>query len=212
MRPTIFFSLVLFILSLAPEGRAQDASREMMESHRIERRVTGASAIPSTTAIPEAPTLQTQTPSAVQQNAVTTQTTVAAPTPLPATPALAGPELPQNLPQPSVPSLGTPTATSNIDQNLDPFRPKIRVPRYEAAYLASLRHEAEERKKRKSLMNAILDEIATYGLYLLLGLVVFLLIYALRKETIKAGPPKAEVSSLEAQEKKDIWTSDDLIP
>ncbi len=207
MRPALFFLLVSIALVAASDGQAQDPSREMMQSHRIERRVTGVSSMPSTTkSIPTTPALKTTGSQPIEQGISTTQATTTMT--LPATPSLSVPEMPQSLPPPSMPSFDTPTATSNIDPNQDPFKPKMSIPSYEAAYMASLRREAEEKRKKKSLMDAIFDEITTYGLYFLLGIVIFLVIYALRKEPKKAAPQKLTTSPGDPEPKKDIWRDD----
>ncbi len=208
MRPALCFPLVLFALALAADGQAQDPSREMMQSHRIERRMTGAATMTSA-AIPAVPALKTTDSQAIPEGDATAQTTpsVTTLTPtLPATPSFSVPGLPQDIPATSVPSLGTPTATSNIDPNRDPFKPKMHVPSYEAAYKASLQRAAEEKRKRKSLMNAISDELTNYGLYILLGIVALLVLYALRKDPVRPAAAKTSPPSPgKKEEEKDIW-------
>ncbi len=206
MRPAFLFLVALSVLAVPRDGQAQDPARELMQSKRIERKMTGISGMPSATqAIPATPALETTAPSTIQQAGATTQTTPVPTTTLPTMPSL---EMTQKMPAPPASPLDMPTATSNIDPNQDPFKPTMRVSSYEAAYMAALRHEAEEKKKKKSLMDAIFDDITSYGLYILLGIVAFLVIYALRKEPTRPAPPKLEISPPGTEEKKDIWKDD----
>ncbi len=206
MRPALLFLVALGVLAVSADGQAQDPSRELMQSQRIERKMTRISGMPSATpSIPEAPAFETTAPQTIQQAGAAAQATPAPTTTLPTVSSL---EMTQKMPALPASPLGTPTATSNIDPNQNPFKPRMRIPSYERAYLAALRHEAEERRKKKSLINAVFDEITSYGLYILLGIVAFLVIYALRKEPVKPGPPRPGIFPPEAEDKKDIWKDD----
>ncbi|QAT17512.1 hypothetical protein BU251_07175 [Candidatus Velamenicoccus archaeovorus] len=89
--------------------------------------------------------------------------------------------------------------------------PDITVPNYEARYKAMLNAKAKaisERKKHLKLIDRILEEVANYGIWLMLGLIAFVLIYTIYKEKeteqkIVAGQERLEQK--EQGEKKDIW-------
>jgi len=204
MRFAPFFFLALLALAPVSVGRAQDFARELKQSQQIQQKATDLSRLTTTpSSIPAGPALETPAPPVTAKQ----DTPTAEMTELPPASALSSPvpEISQNFPTPSVPSLETQPLSSNIDSSLNPFKKKPSVPRYEAAYRAALQREAEAKRKKKSLLNAISEEITDYGLYFLLGIVLFLLIYALRKEPTKLSAPKPEPAAPGQPEKKDIW-------
>ena len=89
-------------------------------------------------------------------------------------------------------------------------KPKITVPDYEKKYRELF--EAEQIKKgikKKSLIDSILDEFVRYGILITLGLVVFIVIYTVKKDkdiTPQAPPPETpKEDEQKIEEKKDIW-------
>ena len=105
----------------------------------------------------------------------------------------------QAIPVPPAPIVGPTLFKSPYD--LKP--PRIKVPDYEKRLQAALlaEYQAKISKKKKSLIDSILEETSKYGLLIVLGLVILVMIYAMRKEG-KEPPyerPKPE------DEKKDIW-------
>jgi len=207
MRLTLLTLSILLFLTPQDQGQAQDITRDLRRSHQIQRQVTGLSAPKAPSGIPASSTIETSVPQAIKPNTLTTTTTT-----LPSTSVLPSAATEQPMaPEFSIPSFEAPSASSNINPNLDPFKPKMRTSSYEAQYMASLRREAEEAKKKKTLMNSISEEITNYGLWFLLAIVIFLIIFALKKEPKRAGPQKLTTGSGEEEPKQDIWKSDDLI-
>jgi hypothetical protein len=210
MRPAPIFLVALGLLAVPRVGQTQGMTRDLQRSQQIQQKASSLSAAPpAAPALPQAPALQTPDPQPVPQGMTTsTVPPAAAPSGLPSANTLPT----QNEPLSPVSSLDTPTATSNIDPNANPFKAKMRVPDYEARYRAAMLAEKKKQEEKKSLMNAIFEEVTNYGLYFLLGLVLFLVLYALRKEPSKAGPPKTILSSgpKPGEESKDIW-KDDLL-
>lgn len=88
--------------------------------------------------------------------------------------------------------------------------PKIKVPTYEKQLKAMLesKEKAETKKRRKKLMDEILDEVANYGIWIILGLIAFILVYTLYKDKEiegKIAHEHEEMKQVGMPEKKDIW-------
>ena len=86
----------------------------------------------------------------------------------------------------------------------------ITVPDSEKKYRELFEAEQiEKSKKRKSLIDSILDEFVRYGILITLGLVVFIVIYTIKKDKdITPQAPQSETPKEDEQkieEKKDIW-------
>ena len=113
----------------------------------------------------------------------------------------------------SMPSIVMPAATLTTPQTPSLKKTRITVPDYEERYMKLLAAQAEaKRKKKKSLIDSILDEIVRYGFLIVLGLVVLVVFYALRKDRETPGtgfqmPQHPEKSLKDEPEgpKKDIW-------
>jgi|GEM_PF-977942 len=88
---------------------------------------------------------------------------------------------------------------------------RISVPDFEERYKKLLAAQAEAKhKKKKSLIDSILDEIVHYGFLIVLGLVILVVVYALRKDKKTPGtgfqmPQHPEKTSEHEKPKKDIW-------
>lgn len=78
------------------------------------------------------------------------------------------------------------------------------MPDYEKRFQESLQaeHRARIAKKRQSLIDAILEEASKYGLFFVLGFVILVMLYAMRKEGKQPLPPEREGLD---DERKDIW-------
>jgi len=89
--------------------------------------------------------------------------------------------------------------------------PDITVPNYEARYKAMLNAKAKavsERKKHLKLIDRILEEVANYGIWIMLGLIAFVLIYTIYKEKEtdqKIAEQQEQFEQKQAGEKKDLW-------
>jgi len=124
------------------------------------------------------------------------------------TPAVA---VPAALPTSDLSAPVGPAAMPEMKNLIDIKPPDITVPNYEARYKAMLNAKAKaisERKKHLKLIDRILEEVANYGIWLMLGLIAFVLIYTIYKEKeteqkIAAGQEQLEQK--EQGEKKDIW-------
>ncbi|MFH0940314.1 MAG: hypothetical protein V1840_00470 [Candidatus Omnitrophota bacterium] len=114
------------------------------------------------------------------------------------------------------PGISTPAPTLVTPQTPSLTKTRITVPDFEERYKKLLEAQAEaKRKKKKSLIDSVLDEIVRYGFLIVLGLVVLVVIYALRKDKETPGtgfqmPQHPEKPLKEEQEepKKDIWQDD----
>ena len=92
----------------------------------------------------------------------------------------------------------------------------ITVPFYEEKYKQMLAAQAEAKtKKKKGFIDSILDEITRYGLFIVFGFVILVVVLALRKDKETPGtgfqmPQHSEKPLGEEQEepKKDIWHDD----
>lgn len=104
-----------------------------------------------------------------------------------------------------------PAAMPEMKSIVDIKPPDITVPNYEARYKAMLNAKVKavaERKKHMKLIDRILEEVANYGIWIMLGLVIFVLAYTIYKEKetehkIAAGQEQLEQKQM--GEKKDIW-------
>lgn len=109
-----------------------------------------------------------------------------------------------SLPQPSTDWTGRITSlpgTTNLKQL------KISIPEYEKRLQEMMRTQEEKAKaKKKSLLESILNEITRYGIYIVLGLVILIVLYALHKDKpTVALPPVAKPEDPEGAPKKSIW-------
>jgi hypothetical protein len=86
----------------------------------------------------------------------------------------------------------------------------IKVPDYEKKLREMLRdQEIAKAKKKKTLIESIVDEITHYGFIFIMVFVVGLIIYALRKDKrTMPGPPIEKPVGLQPDEKKDIWSEE----
>lgn len=104
-----------------------------------------------------------------------------------------------------------PAAMPEMKNLVDIKPPDITVPNYEARYKAMISAKVKavaERKKHLKLVDRILEEVANYGIWIMLGLIAFVLIYTIYKEKeteqkIAAGQEQLEQKQM--GEKKDIW-------
>ncbi len=64
---------------------------------------------------------------------------------------------------------------------------------------------AEKNKKKKNLINSILDEITKYGMFIVLGFVVFTVLIVLRMDKIQQKRLQSVHEKSEEETKKDIW-------
>ncbi len=106
----------------------------------------------------------------------------------------------QAAPELSTPAIGTTTLKSPYQVKM----PRVTVPDYEKRFQESLQaeHRARIAKKRQSLIDAILEEASKYGLFFVLGFVILVMLYAMRKEGKQPLPPEREGLD---DERKDIW-------
>lgn len=153
----------------------------------------------------------------LKQQMPSTTATPTTPTPVSAQPAIE--KIPMSIPAPvTAPTAQTPLATPTIiplQKNMqapvqkgfiDIVKPKITVPDYEKRYKEIFLAQAEKAaKKRKKLIESIMDEVTKYGIYLIFSFVILLILYVLRKE----GPagPTAGKPPIE-EDRKDIWKED----
>ncbi|MEK7849571.1 MAG: hypothetical protein AAB213_01930 [Candidatus Omnitrophota bacterium] len=149
---------------------------------------------------------ETATSPVQQQTAVSNTDWTPAPVQTQAiTPPLYIPPLPDiSAPVPSLSSPKVPTLTKT----------RITVPNFEEKYKKLLAAQAEaKRKKKKSLIDSILDEIVHYGFLIVLGLVILVVVYVLRKDKETPGtgfqmPQHPEKPQEQREPKKDIWQDD----
>ena len=149
--------------------------------------------IPSAPAMPANPT-PASAPAAMEETSVP-KTPSAIPASLPqmqtgTTPAI--PQAQQNIQVPVTHEIGPMTMP----------QAKITVPDYEKRFNEMFLEQAKAAKKKKKLIDAIMDEVTKYGFYMILAFVVLLTVYALRKE--EPGAPSGEKPPGE-EDKKDIW-------
>lgn len=134
---------------------------------------------------------------------------------LPTAPVIKSTTEPQFTPLAIVPSTLPKKQSSNLI-NLKPIPkalPSYTPNKYEQQYMDSLAAQAmQEAKKKKKFIESIISELSAYGLYIVLGLVAFVVIYTLRKEHRKpsAAPttPLTETPSDLEENKKDIWSDE----
>ncbi len=104
-----------------------------------------------------------------------------------------------------------PAAMPEMKNLIDIKPPDITVPNYEARYKAMLNAKAKavsERKKHLKLIDRILEEVANYGIWIMLGLIAFVLIYTIYKEKEtdqKIAEQQEQFEQKQAGEKKDLW-------
>jgi len=128
---------------------------------------------------------------------------------------------------PSIPDLATTPAslpapippidkTTALKGPLDVKPVNIKVPDYEQQLQQMLQAQQPKVKKKKPLFNAILDEITNYGVFIILGLVAFILVYIVRKEKFDIKTQSTDGSDGSGdtsdtgegeipKEKRDIW-------
>ncbi|HAJ57292.1 MAG TPA: hypothetical protein DCL35_05930 [Candidatus Omnitrophica bacterium] len=83
---------------------------------------------------------------------------------------------------------------------------KITVPDYEKKLQAMMQaKEAQALKKKKSLIDSILEEITRYGMVIVLLLVILVIFYALRKDKTTAPPQEPAKPEAIEPAKKTIW-------
>jgi hypothetical protein len=157
------------------------------------------SSLPSTASVPgPSKTITAKTPWQTPQLPAGTEMT--APADVPAAVSTAD----MNLPAPA-------TSMPQMKNFADIRPPDITVPDYEAKFRASIEAKTKavaERKKQMKLIDRILEEVANYGIWLILGLVAFILAYSIykEKETDEKISAEQELQEQKIQgEKKDIW-------
>jgi hypothetical protein len=131
-------------------------------------------------------------------------------------PVIQGPITSTNLPTigPGAPLLSSsPTIPHPTKSIADIKKVNITVPDFEAKYKELFEMEqAKKNKKKKSLIDSILDEIVHYGILIILGLVVLVVIYTIKKDkdiTPQEPLPEAPKNMEQKKEgKKDIWEED----
>lgn len=113
-----------------------------------------------------------------------------------------------------LPSIGK-TAIPKSPMDLKPL--DIKVPNYDQQLQQLIQSEQPPKvKKKKPLLDAILEEITNYGVFIILGLVAFILVYVVRREKVgeKAKPADEADEPGETSEssegevpkiKRDIW-------
>lgn len=105
-----------------------------------------------------------------------------------------------------------PTVMPQMKSLIDIKKTDITVPSYESRYQAMIKAKLKakaERKKQIKLIDRIIDEVANYGIWFMLGLVAFVMIYTIYKEKETDKKIAAEQEQLKQQQqsqKKDIWT------
>ena len=122
------------------------------------------------------------------------------------------PMTPPSLPtiQPTAPLSSSPPIAPPMKNIADIKKLNITVPDSEKKYRELFEAgQIEKGKKRKSLIDSILDEFVRYGILITLGLVVFIVIYTIKKDKdITPQAPQSETPKEDEQkieEKKDIW-------
>lgn len=133
---------------------------------------------------------------------------------LPAAPAIKSTKEPQFNP----PAITASTLPKKQPSNLLNFKPIPKAlptytpNKYEQQYMDSLAAQAmQAAKKKKKLIESIISELSTYGLYIVLGLVAFVVIYTVRKEHRKPSAPTTpspETPLSLDENKKDIWSDE----
>lgn len=106
--------------------------------------------------------------------------------------------------------------TGTLKSPLDVKPVNIRTPNYDQQLQQMMQAEQPIVKKKKPLFAAILEEITNYGVFIILGLVAFILIYIVRKDMAQektksadeADEPEETSPSGENETpgtKRDIW-------
>lgn len=149
--------------------------------------------------LPSAPSVPAVAPSSIQPAAQETSVVV-----------------PESAPTPPIESTASVPPVSPIQQKIqapeqkgliDIPKTRISVPDYEKQYREMFLSQAEKAaRKRKKLIESIIDEVTKYGIYLIFGFVILLILYALRKGE-PAGGPTGDKPHFE-DDKKDIWKED----
>jgi hypothetical protein len=95
----------------------------------------------------------------------------------------------------------------SLPSALDLKQLRIKTPEYEQRFQEMMRPGEEKAKaKKKTLFESILDEITRYGVYIVLGLVILTIFYALHKDKPPvAAPTAAQLQKAEDIKKKTIW-------
>ena len=100
----------------------------------------------------------------------------------------------------------------NLGIPKEPKKVEITVPDYEQKFREMYQKEqtVKAAKKKKKLIESIADEVRTYALLFVMGFVVFLVIYTLRKDKGPDVTPVGEQEKTKKAEatKKNIWDED----
>ncbi len=104
-------------------------------------------------------------------------------------------------------------APSLLTKNIQNKPLEISVPSYEKEYQEMLEKQRidQEARKKKKFTDALKEDIRRHGLLLLLGFVVLLIVYALRKERTPAKSVREQEqppAPPEPPSGKDIWHED----
>lgn len=195
----LVYSCFLFLLLTGPVASAEKFSSSFDSQQDFKNKIPLTPAVPAT--LPTTPQVSSSFPQAPAGPSVTYQdTSLADQTVIPATPSV--PASVQN-PQAILPAFGGRASAPSVPV-LKP--PKITVPTtYEKQLQAMLASQAQARaQKKKTFYEAIYDEIMRYGLFIVLGFVALLVVYALRKDK-EAEKIQSSETSPEEEKKKDIW-------
>jgi hypothetical protein len=198
--PFLIFSALFFLLSAraqADKFQSSFSSDYMTQSKQQDIKIAPV-AVQKVPITVTSPIQQTAASNADLTPATTIQARAIAPAlDIPPSPGISTPDI--SMPAPSLVSPKAPALTQM----------RITVPDYEEKYKKLLAAQAEaKRKKKKSLIDSILDEIVRYGFLIVLGLVVLVVVYALRKDKETPGTgfqmPRHPEKPLD-EPKKDIW-------
>lgn len=113
--------------------------------------------------------------------------------------------------KPSLPDIPT-TGLGAMKGPADIKKPKISVPSYQNKYDQTMKARMmaqAEMKKQMKLFDRIMNEIGNYGIWIIVGLVLFIIIYTIWKEKetdSKMAQEEENIKQLGTAEKKDIWS------
>lgn len=115
-------------------------------------------------------------------------------------------QAPLATPSAAVPAMTMPAssfpAVSSAPSILNMQKPKISVPNFEEQFRKLVRAQEEKiLKKKKTLIESITNEIANYGMLIVLALVILIVLYAIHKDK-QAGHGPAEKAE---EGKKTLW-------
>lgn len=214
MKKIIALSFLLFnlsgpVLSYAEKFQDSFSSDYLTQS----RQQTMRKQIPSAPVIPSV-SVQMPQESTMSETTALPETTTAMPgTSKTAPPIIAAPTPQSSIPQtplaPVVQNLGQASAippTASIGFN----KINIKVPDYEKKLKEMLeKEEIAKAKKKRTLVESIVDEVTHYGFIFIMIFVVGLIIYALRKDKrTTPGPAVEKPVGLQQEKRKDIWDDD----